>query len=112
VVARRPTLRFIMETSKVSIVCISTFDLYSIIYIDRTVTDHILSFYQSLSHLERMLSQSHPTYCFQLRLAQRKANARMDRTIVLLTSITVGVYCIQPSLGTVMKYYALKNFES
>jgi magnesium transporter len=71
--------------------------------------DHILTLYQSFAHLERMLSQSHPTYCSQLRVMQRQANSRMDRTIMLLSCVTVGVYCIQPTVGTYFVFFHDNN---
>lgn len=63
-------------------------------------SDHIVTLHHSLTHYEHMLSQSHPTYLTQLRHAGNRANARMDKAILLLTSVTVGVYLIQPTIGT------------
>ena len=61
--------------------------------------DHILTLQQSLAHYERMLSQSHPTYLAELRLAVSKTKSGADKAIVYLSVISMGVLCVQTLIG-------------
>ncbi|OCH96146.1 hypothetical protein OBBRIDRAFT_744160 [Obba rivulosa] len=63
------------------------------------VQDHILTLQQSLAHYERMLSQSHPNYLSHLRLSVRKAQSGTDKAIVTLTTVSLGVVCVQTVIG-------------
>ncbi|EMD42062.1 hypothetical protein CERSUDRAFT_110608 [Gelatoporia subvermispora B] len=63
------------------------------------VQDHILTLQQSLAHYERMLSQSHPNYLSHLRLSVRKAQSGTDKAIVTLTTVSLGVLCVQTVIG-------------
>lgn len=63
------------------------------------VQDHILSLQQSLAHYERLLSQSHPTYLTELRISVSKGKSRSDNAIVYLTTISLGVLCVQTLIG-------------
>lgn len=64
------------------------------------LVDHILTLQQSLAHYERMLSQSHPTYLMELRLSVSKAKAASDKSIVMLSIISIGVLSVQTLIGT------------
>ncbi|THH34176.1 hypothetical protein EUX98_g119 [Antrodiella citrinella] len=63
------------------------------------VQDHILTLQQALAHYERMLSQSHPTYLSELRLAVSKTKSGADKAIVFLSVISMGVLCVQTIIG-------------
>lgn len=54
----------------------------------------------SLTHCERTLSQSHPTYLSQLRTEARRTKSGSDRSIVLLSTVSVGVLCVQVVTAT------------
>ncbi len=61
--------------------------------------DHILTLQQSLAHYERMLNQSHPTYLTQLRLSASKSKSGSDKSIMILSIISIGVLCVQGVIG-------------
>ncbi|THH01829.1 hypothetical protein EW026_g954 [Hermanssonia centrifuga] len=63
------------------------------------VQDHILTLQQSLAHYERMLNQSHPTYLTQLRLSASKSKSGSDKSIMILSIISIGVLCVQGVIG-------------
>lgn len=63
------------------------------------VQDHILTLQQSLAHYERMLSQSHPNYLSHLRMSVSKAKSGSDKAIVTLTTVSLGVLCVQTLIG-------------
>ncbi|KAH9950389.1 hypothetical protein B0H21DRAFT_723239 [Amylocystis lapponica] len=63
------------------------------------VQDHIITLQQSLAHYERVLSQSHPTYLSHLRLTVSKAQAGTDRAFVTLSTVSLGVLCVQTLIG-------------
>ncbi|KDR84946.1 hypothetical protein GALMADRAFT_1322166 [Galerina marginata CBS 339.88] len=63
------------------------------------VQDHILTLQHSLTHYERMLSQSHPTYLAQLRSMTETAKGGADMKLLYLTVLTVSVLCLQTLTG-------------
>lgn len=63
------------------------------------VQDHILTMQHSLSHYERMLSQSHPIYLSQLRNTVSKTKAGADQALIVLTIVSIAVLCIQTLIG-------------
>ncbi|KAF9040578.1 hypothetical protein BJ165DRAFT_1549223 [Panaeolus papilionaceus] len=63
------------------------------------VQDHILTLQHALSHYERMLSQSHPTYLSQLRTTFAGSKAGTDKNLLYLTVVSIAVLCIQPLTG-------------
>ncbi|KAG2023640.1 cation transporter [Coprinopsis cinerea AmutBmut pab1-1] len=64
------------------------------------VHDHILTLLNSLNHIERMLSQSHPTYLSQLRLGVAKTKGGSDMAFLYLTVISIAVLCCQAVTGS------------
>lgn len=62
--------------------------------------DHILALQQSLAHYERLLGQSHPAYLTQLRFSVSSAKSGSDKAVVQLTTISLGVLCVQTLIGT------------
>jgi magnesium transporter len=58
--------------------------------------DHILTLQQSLAHYERMLSESHPMYLQNLRVALLRARATGDYTAFIVAALTMAV--IPPSV--------------
>ncbi|KAH7925205.1 hypothetical protein BV22DRAFT_1195365 [Leucogyrophana mollusca] len=63
------------------------------------VQDHIITLQQALSHYERTLSDSHPAYLFQLRMNVSTAKSGTDKSVMMLTVISLGVVCIQVVIG-------------
>ncbi|OBZ79866.1 hypothetical protein A0H81_01058 [Grifola frondosa] len=63
------------------------------------VQDHILTLQQALAHYERALSQSHPTYLSQLRLSVSQAKSGTDQAVVILTTVSLAVVCVQTLIG-------------
>jgi magnesium transporter len=62
--------------------------------------DHILSIAQSLSHYERVLSQSQQTYLQHLRTVVSRGRANQDMAVLILSIVTVGVLPLQMIMGT------------
>jgi len=65
------------------------------------VQDHILTLQHSLTHYERMLSQSHPTYLSQLRVSVAATKSGSDKAVMILTMVSMGVLCSQTIIGMV-----------
>lgn len=65
--------------------------------------DHILTLQQALAHYERMLSQSHPNYLSHLRLSVSKAKSGSDKALVTLTTVSLGVLCVQTLIGEIFR---------
>ncbi|PCH33689.1 hypothetical protein WOLCODRAFT_112303 [Wolfiporia cocos MD-104 SS10] len=65
------------------------------------VQDHILTLQQSLAHYERVLSQAHPTYLSHLRVSLSQAQSGTDAALVTLSTVSLGVVCIQTLIGLV-----------
>ncbi|PPQ62840.1 hypothetical protein CVT24_000534 [Panaeolus cyanescens] len=63
------------------------------------VQDHILTLQHALSHYERMLSQSHPTYLSQLRTTFAGSKSGTDKNLLYLTVVSIAVLCLQPLTG-------------
>ncbi|KZT02653.1 uncharacterized protein LAESUDRAFT_684843 [Laetiporus sulphureus 93-53] len=63
------------------------------------VQDHILTLQQSLAHYERVLSQAHPIYLSHLRLSVSKVQSGTDTAVVTLTTVSLGVVCVQTLIG-------------
>ncbi|KAF7347867.1 hypothetical protein MVEN_01544600 [Mycena venus] len=63
------------------------------------VQDHILALDTSLSHYERMLSQSHPLYISHIRTTVAISKAGSDKALIFLSAVSIGVLCIQTLIG-------------
>jgi magnesium transporter len=63
------------------------------------VQDHILTLQNALTHYERMLSQSHPTYLAQLRSMLEQTKGRADTHLLYLTIVSISILCLQPLTG-------------
>ncbi|EGO26313.1 hypothetical protein SERLADRAFT_347594 [Serpula lacrymans var. lacrymans S7.9] len=63
------------------------------------VQDHILTLQHSLTHYERMLSQVHPAYLFQLGMSVSKTKSGTDKALLMLTLVSLGVICVQTLYG-------------
>ncbi|KAG7450560.1 uncharacterized protein BT62DRAFT_927845 [Guyanagaster necrorhizus] len=63
------------------------------------IQDHILTLQHSLAHYERMLSQSHPIYLSQLRTSVSLTKPGMDKSLIVVTVVSIGVLCIQTLIG-------------
>ncbi|TFK30406.1 hypothetical protein FA15DRAFT_662361 [Coprinopsis marcescibilis] len=63
------------------------------------VQDHILTLQHSLNHIERMLSESHPSYLSQLRVTVARTKGGSDKSFVYLTVLTIAVLCCQTTIG-------------
>ncbi|KAJ7169842.1 hypothetical protein C8R46DRAFT_897196 [Mycena filopes] len=63
------------------------------------VQDHILTLENSLSHYERMLSQSHPLYISHIRATVAISKGGSDQALMYLSAVSVGVLCIQTLIG-------------
>lgn len=46
-----------------------------------------------------MLSQSHPNFLSHLRISVNKAKSGSDKAIVTLTTVSLGVLCVQTLIG-------------
>lgn len=64
------------------------------------IHDHILTLQGSLNHMERMLSQSHPSYLSQLRMNLARTKGGSDKALLYLTVISIAVLCSQAITGT------------
>ncbi|KAF8898788.1 hypothetical protein BD779DRAFT_1485544 [Infundibulicybe gibba] len=64
------------------------------------IQDHILTLQHSLSHYERMLSESHPTYLSQLRTTVALTKSGTDKALIFLTIVSIAVLCIQTLIGS------------
>jgi len=63
------------------------------------VQDHILALENSLSHYERMLSQSHPLYISHIRTTVAISKGGSDKALIFLSSVSIAVLCIQTLIG-------------
>ncbi|KAJ7038243.1 hypothetical protein C8F04DRAFT_951450 [Mycena alexandri] len=63
------------------------------------VQDHILTLENSLSHYERMLSQSHPLYISHIRSTVAISKGGSDKALMYLSAVSIGVLCIQTLIG-------------
>jgi len=63
------------------------------------VQDHILTLENSLSHYERMLSQSHPLYISHIRSTVAISKGGSDKALMFLSAVSIGVLCIQTLIG-------------
>jgi magnesium transporter len=63
------------------------------------VQDHILTLQMSLTHCERTLSQSHPTYLSQLRTTAAITKSGSDKAILILSFVSMAVLCVQALIG-------------
>jgi Mg2+ and Co2+ transporter CorA len=62
-------------------------------------SDHILALENSLSHYERMLSQSHPLYVSHIRTTVAISKGGSDKALIFLSAVSIGVLCIQTLIG-------------
>ncbi|KAF7339502.1 hypothetical protein MSAN_02164600 [Mycena sanguinolenta] len=63
------------------------------------VQDHILALENSLSHYERMLSQSHPLYISHVRTTVAISKGGSDKALLFLSAVSIAVLCIQTLIG-------------
>ncbi|KAJ6519779.1 hypothetical protein C8R45DRAFT_852980 [Mycena sanguinolenta] len=63
------------------------------------VQDHILALENSLSHYERMLSQSHPLYISHIRTTVAISKGGSDKALIFLSAVSIAVLCIQTLIG-------------
>ncbi|KAK0446414.1 uncharacterized protein EV420DRAFT_901768 [Desarmillaria tabescens] len=63
------------------------------------IQDHILTLQHSLAHYERVLSQSHPIYLSQLRASIALTKSGTDKSLIIVTIVSVGSLCLQPLIG-------------
>ncbi|KAK7064261.1 hypothetical protein R3P38DRAFT_2823375 [Favolaschia claudopus] len=62
--------------------------------------DHILALSHSLSHYERLLSQSHPQYISHIRSTVAISKSGTDKALIYLSAVSIGVLCVQTLIGT------------
>lgn len=63
------------------------------------VQDHILTLQHSLNHIERVLSQSHPSYLSSLRTTVARSKGSTDKGLLYLTVVSIAVLCCQTTIG-------------
>ncbi|KAL0576353.1 hypothetical protein V5O48_005612 [Marasmius crinis-equi] len=63
------------------------------------VQDHILTLQHSLTHYERMLSQSYPIYLRQLQIESALAKFGSDKALIFLTTISIAILVGQSVIG-------------
>ncbi|KAF8310993.1 hypothetical protein DL93DRAFT_2140147 [Clavulina sp. PMI_390] len=63
------------------------------------VQDHILTMQHSLAYYERVLAHAHPAYLSFLSVSLSQARAGSDRAVLWMSIISIGVVCIQFTIG-------------
>lgn len=63
------------------------------------LADHIFTLQHSLNHIERVLSQSHPSYLSSLRSSIARSKGSTDKGLLYLTTVSIAVLSCQTTIG-------------
>ena len=61
--------------------------------------DHIFTLQHSLNHIDRVLSESHPSYLSSLRTTVARSKGNTDKGLLGLTTVSIAVLCCQSTIG-------------
>ncbi|KAG5649900.1 hypothetical protein H0H81_001561 [Sphagnurus paluster] len=72
-------------------------------HISQYSLDHILMLQHSLAHCDHILSSSHPIYLSHLRAAVVSTKSQIDKMIMYVSVVSVGVICVQTLVGATVR---------